>query len=186
MGGAPRTAKRAPASLRKARDRLAGEDLARPREAAEAGGEVQRPAAITALDGYRLAGGEADPDPEWEGGLTLDPFPEADLQFDRGSERLPRRREYAKCLVTAKLDHLTACRGHRAPGELGKSRGEIAGSLVAIRMCEARVAADVCDQERADDGLGFRGLRLIDVVDARRCAISLHLRRTLRPRRRRF
>src|SRR5712691_368829 len=158
----------------KARHRLAREDLPGDREAAETCGEVQRPAAITALDRHRLTGGQADPDPERERGLILDAASKTELNLDGGSKRLPRRRENAERFVTAELNDFAAGGGHCFTGESGKSRSKLPGSLVAVCMREARVAADVRDQERADDRPAFGWLRPVEVVGARRCALRVH------------
>jgi hypothetical protein len=67
------------------------------------------------------------------------------LQLDGGSEGLPRGAEDAERFITAKLDDLSACRRHHLTGESGEPRGELSRLLVAVRLCEPRVAADVGD-----------------------------------------
>jgi hypothetical protein len=64
---------------RKARDGLAGKDLARRRDAAQARGEIERTAAVAALDRHRFARVEPDADPERKCGLVVHALPEAGL-----------------------------------------------------------------------------------------------------------
>ena len=85
------------------------------------------------------------PNSERKDRLILDLCPKTDLQLNGGPKRLPRGGKDAERLVTAKLDHLTARRGHRLPDESGESGSELSGLLVAVFLREACVAADVCD-----------------------------------------
>ena len=112
----------------KARDSLAGEDLAGPRDAAQAGGEVQGAAAVTAFDRDGLAGRQADADSERESGLTVHVLPEAALQLDGSAERLSGGLEDAQSLVAAELEHLLR-RSRRRPR--GRARRTLAASLPA-------------------------------------------------------
>ena len=89
------------------------------------------------------------------------------LQLDGAAKRLAGGVKDAERLVAAKLDHLAAGRRHRLAGELGEPGREPAGLLVAVRLREGRVAADVRDQERADDGLWLDSLGPVGVVDRR-------------------
>ena len=66
-------------------DGVAGQDLAGGGQAAEAGGEVEGRAAIAALDGYRLAGVDADPDIEGQGEIIGPDLREARLQIGGGA-----------------------------------------------------------------------------------------------------
>src|SRR5262249_22216346 len=55
-------------------------------------------------------------------------------------------------LVAAKLDQLAVEGEDRLPCKLGEARGEPTCFLVAVLLCEARIAANVGDQERQDRG----------------------------------
>ena len=105
-------------------DLPAREHLAGPRERAEPCGDVQRAAPVAALDGYRLAGVQPDPDGErkgWIGDRLLD---EPLLQGHGPTDRRARRTEDDQGLVTAELEHVPAViLDHRA-GHLGEAPRE--------------------------------------------------------------
>jgi hypothetical protein len=63
--------------------------------------------------------------------------------------------KYAESFVAAKLEHLAAGLRRGLAVELGEPRGELSRLLVAVRMSEGRVAANVRDQERANNCFGF-------------------------------
>ena len=72
-------------------DLAGGEDLAGSCLAAQAGGEVQRAAAVAALDGDRLAGIEPDTHGERQLRLFERLFNEPLLEIDRGTDGFPGR-----------------------------------------------------------------------------------------------
>jgi len=77
-------------------------------------------------------------------------FEEAILSADRGQDRLTGRREDRERFVAAKLDHRAAVFLHRLARDPGEPGGELGGGFVPAFLCEQRVAADVCDEERSD------------------------------------
>ena len=160
-----------------ARHRVARQDLAGRRNAAEPGGEVERAAAIAALHRDCFAGCQTDADPEREHGPAVDPFPEPRLQLDGRPQRLPRGSERAESLVATQLDQLAAQSLDDLPREDREARCELAPLLVAVRLREARVPADVCDQERADDlGAFRRRIAVLGPLVVRRQGKSLRCR----------
>src|SRR5205823_12581756 len=84
---------------REMRHTRAHEHLAWPREGAEPGREVERPAAVAAVNGYRLARVESDADSKREAGIGDRFRHEPLLQVGRRSQRLPRRIEHRERLV---------------------------------------------------------------------------------------
>ena len=72
---------------------------------------------------------------------------ERELQRDRGTDRLTRRAEDGERLVPPQLDHLAAVSLHALARDLRERRREVRGRLVATRLGERRVAADVRDQK---------------------------------------
>ncbi len=131
---------------------LRGEHLARPGGRAEARGLVQRRPAkpFPVWDG--LAGVEPDPDAERQcrigGGLVR----ERGLQLDGGAEGPAGRVEDGQRLVAAQLDELAAPRLDSLGDDLGEPARQSGGRVVAVERREARVAADVSDEERPHRG----------------------------------
>jgi hypothetical protein len=76
---------------------------------------------------------------------------------------LPRRSENDQRLVPAELDQIAVVLGDNTADDVRERRGEPSGSFVAVLLREAGVAADVCDQERADDR-GQPGLALPSIA----------------------
>ena len=68
---------------------LAGQDLAGAGLCAQPCRQVQRAAAVAALDRQRLAGIEPDADPQRKPRAIVGRLPEAGLQLDGGAQRLP-------------------------------------------------------------------------------------------------
>ena len=133
------------------RDRGGDHDLARRGHGAEPRGGVQRRAPEPVLDRDRLAGVDPDADVKGQGrvgGLLLCAGRE---QLDRGAHGLDGRGEHRERLVAAKLDHLPAARRDGIAGEVGEPDHEPRRLRIAVLAREARVAADVGDQERALD-----------------------------------
>ena len=146
-----------PLDLLSQRDgRLGRKDLSRLRKAAQPCCRVQRSAAVPALDRDGFTRVEPDPDRERKERTALRPPAKRSLQLDRRPDRLSSRAEDAQRLVAAKLDHL-----HRrnASDDLARQPGEPRRKpcrlLVAVGLGEARVPADVRDQERVDVGHGL-------------------------------
>ena len=84
---------------REMRHARARKHLARPGEGAEPGGEIERSAAVTAVDGHRLAGVEADPDGERQARIGDRLGDEALLQIGGRTQRLPSGVEDCERLV---------------------------------------------------------------------------------------
>ena len=135
---------------RQVRHTGADEHLARAGEGAKPGREVERPAAVAAVDGHRLAGVEADPDGERQARVGDRLSDEALLQRRRRAQRLPRRIKYGQRLVAAQLDQRPAGRLDRLARELREPRRQPRSRFVAALLGEPRIAADICDQERLD------------------------------------
>jgi hypothetical protein len=133
-------------------DAFAGEDLTRRRDRAQACGEVEGAAAVPAV-GQRngLPRIEADADSKREPGSLGTLLAATALHLDGRAEGLTRRGEDDKRLVTAKLDQIAVVFGHDASDDVGERRGEGCGGLVTVLLREACVAADVRDQEGAND-----------------------------------
>jgi hypothetical protein len=69
------------------------------------------------------------------------------LQLDSGSQGLAGRAEHAQGLVTPELDELTAASEYGLAGQLREYTSQPTGLLVAVLLCEARITANVGDQE---------------------------------------
>ena len=109
-----------------ARKRLAGLGLA-----AQPGREIQRPAAVPALDGYRLTRVDPDPNPEGKRRVQGHFVREYELGIDGGPKGLPGRDEYRQGLIAAKLDDLSAPGFDGLAHDLGKLRRKPRGGLVS-------------------------------------------------------
>ena len=149
------------------------EDLARLGRAAEPRGRVQRLASVAALDWNGLARVEPDPDREWKRRAFVSLFTKTHLERDRGPQGLAGRGEDAQRLVASQLDQLSAVRGDRLAGELGERGGQPSRLLVPSLLREARVAANVGDQEGVDRGPGCFGLSRRPLADRRPRRIAL-------------
>ena len=109
-------------------------------------------------DGFtRIA---ADADRERKERAALCPPAKRSLQLDTRPDRLPGRAEDAQRLVAAELDRVATQRDDDLAREPGELRREPPCLLLAVRLGEARVPADVCEQERmnASQGLLAGGL----------------------------
>jgi hypothetical protein len=138
-------------------DLAAREDLRRPRDRAQPRREVQRAAAEPVTDRDGFTGVEPDPDGERPRRIGDRLVHEPALKLDRRADRLPGRAEDGERLVTAELDELALPGLDARARDLGEPRGELRRRLVAVLVREDGVAADVRDQERADDAAGLRG-----------------------------
>src|SRR5436190_3871441 len=128
----------------------AHEHFARAGERAEPGREIERSAAVAAVDRHRFASVEPDPDSEGQARIGDRLRNEALLQRRRRAQRLPRRIKYGQRLVAAQLDERTAVRLDRLARELREPRRQPRSRFVAALLGEPRIAADICDQERLD------------------------------------
>ena len=135
---------------REMRDGRAREDLGGSGDAAQPRREVERPAAIAALDGDGLAGVQPDPDRERERRLRDGLVDEPALELDRRSDRLPGRVEDHERLVTAELHDGPAAGLDALARDSGELAGERRGGLVAALLREDGVATHIGDQERPD------------------------------------
>ena len=131
----------------------AGEDLRGAGDAAQPRREVERPAAVAALDGHRLAGVQADPDRERKCRVRDGLVDEPSLELDRGADRLASRIEDREGFVSAQLDDGSASGLDRLARDHGELAGQRRRRLVAPLLGEHRVAADVRDQECPDVGV---------------------------------
>jgi hypothetical protein len=132
------------------RDLARRQDLAGTSLAAQPRRQVQRAAAIPALDLDRLAGVEADPDRKGQLGIGEGLLDEPLLELDGRADRLARRAEDAERLVSAELQERAAAGHDPFAGDPGELRRQLAGRLVAPLLREERVAAHVRDQEGPD------------------------------------
>ncbi len=131
-------------------DLLAGQDLARGGLAAQARSEIDGAAAVALVDRHGLTGVEADPDRERHLGRCPCLLEQASLEVDGRPDGLPRRVEGDQRLVTAHLDQ-AAARGLDLLAHDGCEAGrQGCRRFVASAGREARVAADVGDQEALD------------------------------------
>jgi hypothetical protein len=85
------------------------------------------------------------------------------LHLDGCAESLPGGSEDDQRLVPAELDQIAVVLGDDTADDVGERRGELGRSFVAVLLREARVAADVGDQERADNR-GQPGLALPSIA----------------------
>ncbi len=146
---------------REVRHARAHEHLAGPREGAEPSREVERAAAIAAVDRHRLARIEADPDGERQAGIGDRLRYEALLQVGGCPQRLASGIEDGERLVAAQLDERAAGCFDRLARELRETRREPRRRLVTALVREPRVPAHVGDQERLDPGFDSRHARIV-------------------------
>jgi hypothetical protein len=150
---------------REVHDLLRREDLAGARLAAQPSGEVQRTAAVAALDTNRFPGVETDPDWQRQRRIVTSLAREPNLQVDGRADRATRGLEDGEGLVAAELDDVTSARGDDLARERREPPGEAGRSLVAAFLREHGPAADVGDQERQELGdLIFGSRRLASVI----------------------
>ncbi len=97
-----------------------------------------------------LAGVDPDPDVQREIGIGIRLLRELPLEVHRGSDRLPRRLEDNERLVTPDLDQLPAAKPCSLVDDVAELRRQPRGGLIPVLLREAGVAADVCDQKRAN------------------------------------
>ena len=141
--------------------RLGDDHVARVRAAAKAGGDIQRGAAeAPVLEGHRLAGVDADPDPQRKLVVEIRLLVEPRLQVDGAPDRLARGREDGERLVAADLHDLAAVQLHVLGDHLDELGGQTGRGLGPELVGVPRVAPDVRDQERVDARLaGVHGLQ---------------------------
>ena len=132
----------------------ARQDLAWCSQAAQPGGEVERTAAVAALDRHRLAHVDADADQQRHVGVADGLGHEPLLQRDGRVDRVAGRPEDRERLVTAQLEQRAGRALHHLPGDAGEPGSQPPGGLVAIRLRVRRVPADVGDHERPDRATG--------------------------------
>ena len=128
-------------------DGFARQDLAGPRERAEAGGEVERPAPISV--GHRHGFARIEPDTDAARQLRLG---DALLDPDRRAQRLPRGIEDDEGLVAAQFDQPAFAFLDHLLDDVREGRSELGRGLVSMLGRVARVAAYVRDQERPHAG----------------------------------
>jgi hypothetical protein len=127
------------------------QDLPGLRLGAEPRSQIQGTAAIPASHWNGLPRVEADADSKREPGSLGTLLAATALHLDCGAQSLTGRGEDDKRLVPAELDQIAVVFGHDASDDVGERRGEGCGGLVTVLLREACVAADVCDQEGAND-----------------------------------
>jgi hypothetical protein len=84
------------------------------------------------------------------------------LHLDRRTQTLPRGGEDDQRFVATQLDQIAVVLGDDTTDDVRERRGELSRCFVAVLLREARVAADVGDQEGADDR-GQPGLALCSI-----------------------
>ena len=147
----PRSSYRTPSTRpREVGDLPRGEDLAGPRLPAQPRRQVQRTAPVPVVDAAPPRRRRARCPTGGELGLGERLLAEPPLEVGRRADRLARRGEHAECLVPAELEEYAAARSIDLAGDVGEPRRELPRRLVAVRLREERVPADVGDQERAD------------------------------------
>ena len=148
-----RRPKREPADLAgEVHEAFGREDLARACRRAQPSGLVERRAPEAVAEGDGFAGVEADPDAEGEQRVTVGLRRERRLELDRRPQRPTGRLERGERLVPAELDELAAPRFDPLGDDLGEPACQSGGRVVAMQRREARVAADVRDEERSHRG----------------------------------
>ena len=131
-------------------DAVARQHLARARQRAEPGREVQSAAAEAVLCLHRFSRLEPDPHPHRQRGVLPDRVGEALLQGDRRAKSLAGRVEHAKRFVTSQLHRPAAAGADDLSRQLREAGRQPRSLLVSSLARERRVAADVRDQECAD------------------------------------
>jgi hypothetical protein len=121
-------------------------------EGAQTGRHVEGSAAIAISHRNGLTRIEPDPDAEGEIGLAVDLPPKLHLQFHGGSKRISRRAEDTKGFIAAELEKLPLLSGNRFLDDLREAPSYVRSGGVSVLVAEARVAPNVCNQERADTG----------------------------------
>ena len=134
-----------------ARGSFADDHLASVRSPAEAGGHVQRRAAVAAVrhaDG--LPGVDADPDFQRQARSPL-PSPRANRAWRSTAARIAWRADVntASAFVASNLDQVAAMSLDTVGDQLDELGGEPGSRLVSVLLGEAGVAAHVGDEERA-------------------------------------
>ena len=126
------------------------QDLAAPGARAESRREVHGASAEPIPDRDRLARVQSDPDTEH---LPLRRFRgDARLDLERRAERLPRRVEDRQHLVPADLDDRPRMPVDALTSDREEAFRHIRRGLIAVRVAQGRVPAEVGDQERPDHG----------------------------------
>jgi hypothetical protein len=116
------------------RDALAHPHLAGARLRAEARSQVERAAAIAAVDGHRLAGIEPDADAERQRRIERSLVGERQLELHGRAQRVPGRLEDSKRLVAAELDHLAAMRFDSLARNFRERRRETGCGFVPVPL----------------------------------------------------
>ena len=131
-------------------DLPAREDLAGRRHCAQPRREVQRTAAIPAFHWYGLPGVEADPDRQRKRGVVPGFLGESLLEIQGRPDRLSWGREDGESLVASKFDDAATTGPDSLSGQSGELCRQPSRSLVATRLGEGRITADVGDHECLD------------------------------------
>ncbi len=131
-------------------DAVARQHLARARQRAEPGREVQSAAAEAVLCLHRFSRLEPDPHPHRQRGVLPDRVGEALLQGDRRAKSLAGRVEHAKRFVTSQLYRPAAAGADDLSRQLGEAGRQPRSLLVSSFARERRVPADVRDQKGAN------------------------------------
>jgi hypothetical protein len=130
---------------------LADDHLAAVRDRAQTCRHVEgRTAERAVLERDRLARVDSDPDPQWKVGIGLRLLDKLLLDVNSGPDGLPGGLEHDKRFVTANFNHPPAAELRALTNQVAELRGQPCGRLVAELLGEARITADVRDQERAD------------------------------------
>jgi hypothetical protein len=119
-------------------------------ERAEPGGDVQRTAPVSTIDGNSLPSVESDTDREWQGGVGNRLVHEPLLQRYGGAYGRAGRAEHAQRLVTAEFEHFALVLCDHCTSHHCESCSQTTGILVPAFLGERRIPADVRDQERMD------------------------------------
>ena len=157
----PRVRVADPVDLRgKVDDGFGRERLARPGLTAQPGGEIERGAAIAALDRDRLA--RVEPDANTAIQLGLEP----DLELERRPQGASSQDEDGQGLVTAQLEQEPVVGRDDLADDRREPSGQVGRGIRAALGGVGRVAADIRDEERPE--LRLRGrLRVGDGGEGR-------------------
>src|SRR5436309_11964395 len=148
-------------------DALTHEHLAGLGMRAESSGEIERTASVPAVDPYRLARIEPYSDEQRERRVELHLIGKRELQRDRRTQGFSRRLEHRESLVAAQLDHLAAVSLDAFARDFRERRRELRSRLIAARLRERRVTADVRDQKSKNPHARARSVQLAQILLAK-------------------